>query len=49
LAPNGIKPAPSGFFCAKSTKNSIFAPCLRHLAESPLPPGGSSQKNPELG
>jgi len=44
VAPSGIKPAPGGTCCSKSTKNSIFAQYSHRLTESPLPTGGSSQK-----
>jgi len=44
LAPGGIKPAPDGSYCMKSTKNSVFAQYLHRLAKSPLSPSGSSQK-----
>jgi len=36
--------APSGACCAKCMKNSVFVQYSRRLAESLLPPGGSSQK-----
>jgi len=44
VTPGDIKLASGGSYYVKSTKSNVFAQCSRCLAESPLLPGGSSQK-----